>query len=165
MNTSLSSWNFCCISRSSDPIIDVKANINSGKFQPVRYGMVRFLLFPEYISCSCEEIFSENKRKRTIPYRTSWNFPEWILALTFCFLSAVRWIKKAKIITLFISIFHKISESRFHKKSEIKTKKTNNKITYYYVLVSYLYLIVSLATEPSVSIKLFCHRKSQKRRL
>ena len=43
--------------------------------------MVRFLLFSEYISCSCEEIFSENKRKCTIPYRTGWNFLEWILAL------------------------------------------------------------------------------------
>ena len=47
-----------------------KVNFHSGKFQPVQYGMIRFLLFSEYISCSCEEIFSENKRKRIIPYRT-----------------------------------------------------------------------------------------------
>ena len=38
-------------------------NIHSGKFQPVRYGMVRFLLFSEYISSYEQEIYSENKRK------------------------------------------------------------------------------------------------------
>ena len=48
----------------------VKANIHSGKFQPVRYGIVHFLLFSENVSCSREEIYSENKRKCTIPYRT-----------------------------------------------------------------------------------------------
>ena len=45
----------------------IKAKINSGKFQPRK---VRFILFQEDISCSDEEIFSENKRKHTIPYRT-----------------------------------------------------------------------------------------------
>ena len=54
--------------KSNPNYLRFKANIHSGKLQPVRYGMVRFLLFSEYISCSREEIFSENKRKRTIPY-------------------------------------------------------------------------------------------------
>ena len=42
---------------------------------------VHFLLFSENISSREQEIYSENKRKRTIPCRTGWNFPEWILAL------------------------------------------------------------------------------------
>ena len=41
--------------------------------------MVRFLLFSENISSREQELSSENKRKRTIPYRTGGNFPEWIL--------------------------------------------------------------------------------------
>ena len=48
----------------------LKANIHSGKFQPVQCGMVRFLLFSENISSRVQEIYFENKRKRTIPYRT-----------------------------------------------------------------------------------------------
>ena len=42
----------------------VKANIHSGKFQPVRFGLIRFLLFSEYNYRSREH--SENKRKRLI---------------------------------------------------------------------------------------------------
>ena len=45
----------------------IKANI---RFQPVRYGMVLFLLFSDNISSREQEIYSENKRKRTIPYHT-----------------------------------------------------------------------------------------------
>ena len=40
-------------------------NIHSGKFHPVRYCTVPFLLFIEYISSREQEIFSEIKRKRT----------------------------------------------------------------------------------------------------
>ena len=66
----------------------LKANINT-KFELVRYGMVRFLLFSEYYSCSREEIFSDNKRKRYHTTVSDATFPEWIFALIFSFITKV----------------------------------------------------------------------------
>ena len=57
----------------------IKANIHSGKFQPVRYGMVRFLLFSE----NMKKYFL--RTKENVPYRTGRNFQEWILAMIYIF--------------------------------------------------------------------------------
>ena len=43
-------------------LICPKANIHPGKFQPVRYGMIHFLLFSEYIFCSRKEKILKTKR-------------------------------------------------------------------------------------------------------
>ena len=41
------------------------------RYGTVRYGTVRFILFSEKFSSREQELFSKNKRKRTIPVETS----------------------------------------------------------------------------------------------
>ena len=50
---------------------NLKANIHSGKFQPVRYGMARFLFFlRKYFLFMWRNIFWEQKKTyHTVPYR------------------------------------------------------------------------------------------------
>ena len=51
----------------------------------------RFILFPEYISCSCSKYIlrtKENAPYRIVPY-TGWNFPEWIRGNQFSVISII----------------------------------------------------------------------------